>query len=39
MEQHYEKFQRGYSPGKRYGRLGNESVTGTFTSTRSARSA
>ena len=20
MEQHYEKFQRGYSPGKRYGR-------------------
>jgi 5-methylcytosine-specific restriction protein A len=21
MEQHYEKFQRGYSPGKRYGRV------------------
>ena len=48
MEQHYEKFQRGYSPGKRYGRAlpanataerGNESVTATFISTRFVSSA
>mgnify|MGYP001126352718 CR=1 FL=1 len=35
MEQHYEKFQRGYSPGKH----GNESVTATFISTRFVSSA
>ena len=39
MEQHYEKFQRGYSPANATAELGNESETDMSTSTRFVSSA